>query len=144
MPESAAPNDTPSIYRAALTWLVGLSAAAVAGAFLNFDKVASAPIQVRLLFFVAAAAFGLTTCFGVQYFFWLHHISNRLEARTAVRTLREAEQAHATDATKTTDEKKAAAGKAEKHLDAETELTGVIGQGLDSNWKVHTKNSSCI
>src|SRR5712664_2667944 len=108
MPESATPNDTLSVYRAALTWLVGLSAAAVAGAFLNFDKVSSAPLLVRIVFFLAAAAFVLTTCFGVQYFFWLNHISNRLEARTAVRALREAEETKAKDTTKKTEETKAA------------------------------------
>jgi len=61
---------------------VGLSGAAVGGAFLNFDKVAPAPWPVRLIFFLSALAFGISIACGIQYFFWLNYAGNQSEKRT--------------------------------------------------------------
>lgn len=74
-------TDTISVYRAGATWIVGLSGAAVAGAFLNFDKVATAPLLVRIIFFAAAAAFGVSVAFGIEYYFWLNYAANQMDAR---------------------------------------------------------------
>ena len=74
-------TDTISVYRAGAVWIVGLSGAAVAGAFLNFDKVATALLPVRIIFFAAAAAFGLSVAFGIEYYFWLNYAANQMDAR---------------------------------------------------------------
>lgn len=84
MPDAMTGTDTLSVYRAGVTWLVGLSSAAVGGAFLNFDKVASAPWPIRLLFFFAALAFGISVACGIQYFFWLNYAGNQIEKRTQI------------------------------------------------------------
>jgi hypothetical protein len=84
MPEAATGTDTLSVYRAGVTWLVGLSAAAVGGAFANFDKVATAPWQVRGIFFLAALSFGISVGSGIQYFFWLNYGGNQIEKRTQI------------------------------------------------------------
>lgn len=84
MPPQDSSKDTVSIYRAGASWLVGLSGAAVGGAFLNFDKVAPAPILIRFIFFFAAVAFGLAVCFGVQYFFWLNYAANQTELKNTI------------------------------------------------------------
>jgi|SRR6267142_19528 len=73
--------DTISVYRAGAVWIVGLSGAAVAGAFVNFDKVAPAPLPVRIIFFLAAAAFGVSVAFGIEYYFWLNYAANQMDAR---------------------------------------------------------------
>jgi hypothetical protein len=84
MPDAATGTDTLSVYRAGVTWLVGLSGAAVGGAFLNFDKVAPAPWPIRLIFFLAALAFGISVACGIQYFFWLNYAGNQIEKRARI------------------------------------------------------------
>jgi hypothetical protein len=84
MPDAPTGTDTLSVYRAGVTWLVGLSSAAVGGAFLNFDKVAIAPWPIRLIFFLAALAFGISVACGIQYFFWLNYTGNQIEKRTEI------------------------------------------------------------
>jgi len=84
MPEPPAGNDTISVYRAAATWLVGLSAAAVGGAFLDFDKVASAPLYVRLAYFLTAVIFGFSIVFGIEHFYWLNYAGNQRERRMQI------------------------------------------------------------
>jgi hypothetical protein len=74
-------TDTISVYRAGAVWIVGLSGAAVAGAFLNFDKIATAPLPVRIIFFAAAAAFAVSVAFGIEYYFWLNYAANQMDAR---------------------------------------------------------------
>jgi hypothetical protein len=77
-------GDTLSVYRPTVTWLVGLSGAAVGGAFLNFDKVSAAPWCVRLVFFLAAAAFGVAVYYGVHYIFYMNEVSNQNEHITFI------------------------------------------------------------
>ena len=72
-------GDTLSNYRAGVTWLVGLSGAAVGGAFLNFDKVSAAPVWIRFLFAAAAVCFGVGVYSGVRYLFYLNSASNQSE-----------------------------------------------------------------
>jgi hypothetical protein len=84
MPETAMGTDTLSVYRAGVTWFVGLSGAAVGGAFLNFDKIATAPWLIRVIFFGAAVAFGISMACGIQYFFWLNYAGNQIEKRTQI------------------------------------------------------------
>jgi len=81
--ESRGSRDTLAVYPPSVTWLVGLSGAAVGGAFLNFDKVSAAPWWVRLVFFLAAAAFSVAVYFGVHYIFYLNEVANQNE-RTAL------------------------------------------------------------
>lgn len=82
MADAPSGTDTLSVYRAGITWLVGLSGGAVGGAFLNFDKVGPAPWSIRAIFFLAALAFGICIACGIQYFFWLNYIGNQKEKRT--------------------------------------------------------------
>src|SRR5882724_3322901 len=97
MPDAATGTDTLSAYRAGITWLVGLSGAAVGGAFLNFDKVAPAPWPVRLIFFLSALAFGISIACGIQYFFWLNYAGNQSEKRTQIDNVLASSTASQTD-----------------------------------------------
>jgi hypothetical protein len=84
MLDTATGSDTLSVYRAGVVWFVGLSGAAVGGAFLNFDKIATAPFLIRLIFFSAALAFGISMACGIQYIFWLNYAGNQIEKRTQI------------------------------------------------------------
>jgi hypothetical protein len=74
-------TDTISSYRATVTWILGIAAAAVAGAFLNFDKVAATSYWVRLIYFLSAAGFGAAIVCGIQYVNWLNYAANQDEKR---------------------------------------------------------------
>ncbi len=74
-------TDTISSYRATVTWIVGIASAAVAGAFLNFDKVAATGILVRLIYFLSAAGFGAAIVCGMRYLNWLNYAANQDEKR---------------------------------------------------------------
>lgn len=77
-------RDTLSVYPPSVTWLVGLSGAAVGGAFLNFDKVSASPWWVRLVFFLAVAAFSVAVYYGVHYIFYLNEVANQTERATLI------------------------------------------------------------
>jgi hypothetical protein len=74
-------TDTISSYRATVTWILGIAAAAVAGAFLNFDKVAATSFWVRLIYFLSTAGFGSAIVCGIQYVNWLNYAANQDEKR---------------------------------------------------------------
>jgi hypothetical protein len=74
-------TDTISSYRATVTWIVGIASAAVAGAFLNFDKVAATGFWVRLIYFLSAAGFGAAIVCGIRYLNWLNYAANQDEKR---------------------------------------------------------------
>jgi hypothetical protein len=83
-PAPQSSRDTLSVYPPSVTWLVGLSGAAVGGAFLNFDKVSAAPWWVRLVFFLAVAAFSVAVYYGVHYIFYLNEVANQTERATLI------------------------------------------------------------
>ncbi len=72
-------NGSVSVYNEGVTWLVGLSAAAVGGAFLHYDALAGEPWYARLLFLVAVLSFLAAVGLGVHYAFWLYYIFNQQE-----------------------------------------------------------------
>src|SRR5882762_5658464 len=72
-------HGTISIYNEGVTWLVGLSAAAVGGAFLHYDALGGAPWYARLLFIVVTFFFLAAVGVGVHYAFWLYHVLNQQE-----------------------------------------------------------------
>jgi hypothetical protein len=74
-------TDTSSSTRATVTWIVGFAAAAVAGAFLNFEKVAATTFWVRLIYFLSAAGFGAAILCGIRYLNWLNYAANQDEKR---------------------------------------------------------------
>jgi hypothetical protein len=74
-------TDTISSYRATVTWILGIAAAAVAGAFLNFDKLAATSFWVRLIYFLSAVGFGAAIVSGIQYVNWLNYAANQDEKR---------------------------------------------------------------
>lgn len=53
----------------------------MAGAFLNFDKVAAASFWVRLIYFLSAAGFGVAIVCGIQYVNYLNYAANQDEKR---------------------------------------------------------------
>ena len=74
-----------SVYNEGVTWLVGLSAAAVGGAFLHYDALSGAPWYARALFVAASLLFLATVYFGVHYAFWLYSMSNQRERRQGLK-----------------------------------------------------------
>lgn len=70
---------TISVYNEGVTWLVGLSAAAVGGAFLHYETLASAPWYARVIFLAVTLCFLATVYFGVNYAFWLYRVFNQRE-----------------------------------------------------------------
>jgi hypothetical protein len=72
---------TIAVYKEAVTWLVGLSAAAAAGAFLHYDALSGAPLFAKSLFVATTCLFLAAIYCGVQYAFWLHRIFNQQENR---------------------------------------------------------------
>jgi hypothetical protein len=78
-------EGTISVYNEGVTWLVGLSAAAVGGAFLHYDALSGAPWYAKALFVAASLLFLATVYFGVHYAFWLYRMSNQRERREELR-----------------------------------------------------------
>jgi putative transposase len=74
-------TDTISSTRTTVTWIVGFAAAAVAEAFLNFEKVAATTFWVRLIYFLSAAGFGAAILCGIRYLNWLNYAANQDEKR---------------------------------------------------------------
>jgi hypothetical protein len=66
-------TNTISAYNEGVIWLVGISAAAVGGAFLNIEKIAGTPLYVRSAFCLVVILFLLSIYLGVLYAFYLLH-----------------------------------------------------------------------
>lgn len=64
-------------YSGGVNWLVGLSAAVVAGAFLHYTDVQCLDFRVRMAYFVVALMFAAATWAGVNYAFWLFHVEEQ-------------------------------------------------------------------
>jgi hypothetical protein len=72
MAEESKTGALPS-YSGGVNWLVGLSAAVVAGAFLHYADVQCLGLGVRMAYFTVALMFAAATWAGVNYAFWLFH-----------------------------------------------------------------------
>lgn len=90
-------NETFSVYNEGVTWVVGLSAAAAGGAFLQHDALSGAPPWARALFFLVVGCFLATVGVGVQYAFWLHYARNEQDREQLLRE-RERSQTETDDA----------------------------------------------
>ena len=67
--------DTPAAsgsgYSDGVKWTIGLSGAAVAGAFLHLDELGKQPTAARWVLAFAAAGFAVSIISGVNYLHWL-------------------------------------------------------------------------
>lgn len=67
--------DTPAAsgsgYSDGIKWTIGLSGAAVAGAFLHLDELSKQPTLTRWVLAIAVAGFAISIISGVNYLHWL-------------------------------------------------------------------------
>lgn len=70
-------QDAAAGYIDAVKWIVGISAALLAGVFLHPELIAGWPTWGRLFLVLAVLLLGASICGGVVYLLWLNRLRRR-------------------------------------------------------------------